>query len=351
MSVTKDNKFSSTLFNQQLRRIPKVDLHRHLDCCLRWSTLVELAKDLKLEVPLNHFNRQDAFLVLDPMEDLDAVLKKFLNSQKVLASEEILSRLAYEACEDAFNDNVLIAEFRYAPSFISEGHPNLSYEKIHQALQKGINEAQQKWPMAAGLICILQRTRDFSFLEKVCDFAIDHRHSFIGLDMADNEVNFDERKMVPLFDRARKAGLRITAHAGESPWAGAVQQIRNCIDLWGAERIGHGVQIIQDPATMEYAKKKGTVFEVCPLSNELTKAFPAVTAHPLRKMIDAGLKVAISSDDPGIFASTLTDDYELAHQVHGVTIEEFKEANQVAAEASFIPLPQRQKVWPYPLKD
>src|SRR5690606_25408425 len=116
-----------------------------------------------IELPPHLHQRQQAFLVLEPMMDLEAVLQKFLNSQKVLASEEILTRLAYEACEDAYNDNVLITEFRYAPSFIAEGHSSLTYEKIHQALLKGIEMAEKKWPMAIGLICILQRTRDAAF--------------------------------------------------------------------------------------------------------------------------------------------------------------------------------------------
>jgi adenosine deaminase len=335
----------TSLFNQQLRRLPKVDLHRHLDCSMRWSTLVELAPQVDIEIPQNHTRRQNTFLVLDPMKDLEAVLKKFLNSQKVLASEEILSRLAYEACEDAFNDNILIAEFRYAPSFIADGHPSLKYEKIHRSLVKGVEMAEKKWPMAVGLICILQRIRDYSFSEKVCDFAIDHKDSFVGLDMADNDVNFDEKKMAPLFEKARKAGLRITAHAGESPWEGAIQQIRNCIDLWGAERIGHGVQIINDQKAVEYAKSKGVVFEVCPVSNGLTQAFPSHEDHPLRKMMEAGLKVTINSDDPGIFGTTLTDDYELAHRVHKVSLKEFEKMNDLAAKASFIPAKKIQEVW------
>jgi adenosine deaminase len=330
---------------QQLRRLPKIDLHRHLDCCMRWSTLIELAPQVGIEINPNHVKRQDDFLVLDPMKDLEAVLKKFLNSQKVLASEEILTRLAYEACEDAFNDNILITEFRYAPSFIAEGHSHLTYEKIHRALLKGIAMAEKKWPIAIGLICILQRTRDPQFSKTVTDFAIDHKDSFVGLDMADNDVNFDEGKFTALFEKARKAGLRITAHAGESPWEGATQQIRNCIDLWGAERIGHGVQIVTDSKLMDYVKQKGVTLEVCPISNALTQAFPTFASHPLRKLIDAELKITINSDDPGIFGTTLTDDYEVAARVHKVSNEEFRKLNQTAFEASFIPLSKKQSVW------
>ncbi len=337
------------LFKQQLRRIPKVDLHRHLDCCLRWSTLVELAPSVGLELPSSHLKKQDAFLVLDPMLNLEAVLSKFMNSQKVLASEEILTRLAYEACEDAFNDNVLIIEFRYAPSFIAEGHSHLTYEKIHQAISKGLKMAEKKWPIATGLICILQRNRDFALNQKVCDFMIDHKDSFIGIDMADSDKNFDEKKITPLFEKARKNGLRITAHAGESPDSGAIEQIRNCVDQWGAERIGHGVQVINDPKTLAYLIEKDITLETCPISNYLTQSFPTHEAHPLRRLIESGLKITLNSDDPGIFGTTLSDDYEIAHKVHQVTASEFAKLNHVAAQASFIPLAKRNAVWIHPL--
>jgi adenosine deaminase len=337
------------LSTQQLRRMPKVELHRHLDCCMRWSTIVELAPQVGIELPKTLMKQQEAFLVLDPMKDLSSVLKKFHNVQKILSSEEIITRLAYEACEDAFNDNVLICEFRYAPSFIAEGHSNLTYDKIHQAILKGLRMAEKKWPMATGLICTLQRIRDLPFNENVCQFAIDHHDTLIGLDMADDDLGFDEKKFIPLFDKARASGLRITAHAGESPFAGAVEQIRNCVDHWGAERIGHGVQIITDSKAMLEMKQKNIVFEVCPVSNYLTKAFPTYSGHPLRKLLEAGLKVTINSDDPGVFGTVLTNDYEIAHQYHGVTEEEFQKINQTAAETSFIPLAQRQSVWAHPL--
>ena len=179
---------------------------------------------------------------------------------------------------------------------------------------------------------------------------IDHKDSFIGLDMADVDTDFDENEMTPLFEKARQHGIRITAHAGESPWSGAIQQIRNCVDLWGAERIGHGVQVVHDPATIQYLIKKQITLETCPLSNYLTQSFPTYEGHPLRALIDSGLKITLNSDDPGIFGSTLSDDYQLAHQVHQVSAAEFTKLNQTAAEASFISLEKKQTVWPWALK-
>ena len=119
--------------------------------------MLEVATTLKLDFPKNPELQQKHFLVTEPMLNLGAVLGKFLIAQKVLASEEILERLAFEVCEDAFNDGVRILELRYAPTFITDGHANLTFEKIHQAFLKGIARAKKQMPMAVGLICILQR--------------------------------------------------------------------------------------------------------------------------------------------------------------------------------------------------
>src|SRR5690242_6928624 len=124
---------STKLYSHDLRAIPKVELHRHLDCSMRWSTMVELAPKLGLELPKDFDAQREFLLVTGQMKDLGAVLNKFLRAQKLLHSEEVLERLAYEACEDAYNDGVRIMEARYAPSFIADGHSSLSFEKIHGA--------------------------------------------------------------------------------------------------------------------------------------------------------------------------------------------------------------------------
>lgn len=194
----------SKLTMAQLRSLPKIDLHRHLDCSMRWSTLVELAPQVGIELPPDANACREQFLVTSPMKDLGSVLRKFLAAQKVLASEEILERLAFEACEDAFNDGVLVLELRYAPTFMTEGHPNLTYEKIHRAIHKGITRAKKRWPMAVGLLVTLQRIKPVSEAERVVDFVIAYKHEILGLDLADNEEGFDPKPFAPLFQKQRK---------------------------------------------------------------------------------------------------------------------------------------------------
>ncbi|MBX2987696.1 MAG: adenosine deaminase [Bdellovibrionaceae bacterium] len=332
-----------------LRGLPKVDLHRHLDCSMRWSTLVELAPQVGIPLPASPSAWRDEFLVTSPMRDLDSVLKKFLHAQKVLSSEEILERLAFEACEDAWNDGILILELRYAPSFIADGHANLNFDRIHAALWRGIERARRSFPMAVGLIGIIQRIKSFETARTVADFVIDHRDSFLGLDLADNELGFDPKPFAPLFEKARRAGLRLTVHSGETPDDTAPKWVRDSIEVLGAERIGHGVQIIRDPQVLAFVRDRKIPLEVCPISNWLTRAFPDHQSHPIRRLIEAGVRVTINTDDPGIFDTTLTDDYEVLARVHGFTAADFNHANDIAAAASFIPRAERARVWPRPL--
>lgn len=329
------------LYSHTIRNIPKVELHRHLDCSLRWSTLIELAPKVGIDLAPSFREQQEQFLITGPMKDLRSVLKKFLNAQKVLASEEILIRLAYEACEDAFNDGIRLLELRYAPTFIAEGHADLSYEKIHNSLCRGIDLAKKKFSIAVGLICIVQRIKSYAKAAKVVDFAIDHKDSFIGLDLADNEEGFDPKVFAPLFQKAKKSGMHITVHSGETPQPQSALWVKDSIEILGAERIGHGIQIFNNPDVLDFVRSQKVPLEVCPISNYLTQSFKTYEEHPIRRLINQGLLVTINSDDPGVFGTTLTDDYEVLHRIHNFTPEDFHACNQIAFENSF--LPERQK--------
>ena len=336
---------TSDLSIQQLRSLPKVDLHRHLDCSMRWSTLLEIATTLKLDFPQNPEKQHAHFLVTEPMSNLEAVLNKFLIAQKLLASEQILERLAFEACEDAFNDGVRILELRYAPTFISDGHPKLTFEKIHQAFLRGIDRAKKQMSIAVGLICILQRILPNDKLDAVTQFAIENKSTFLGLDLADNEENSEPKRFAPFFQAARKAGLRATIHTGEAPNKHAGQWILDAIYILGAERIGHGVQVIHFPEVMKVLIEKNIPLEVCPHSNYLTQAFETYESHPLRRLIDAGVPITINPDDPGMFASTLTDDYLIAHQYQKLSFIDFHKCNETAYKHSFIAEEEKSRVW------
>ncbi len=308
--------------------------------------MVELAPLAGLGLPRSYQGQKDFLLVTEQMKDLGAVLKKFLNAQKILNSEEILTRLAFEACEDAFNDGVRILELRYAPTFIADGHRHLTFEKIHLSFLRGLEMARKKFPIAVGLICIVQRIKPVAEAAAVCDFAIEHKDSLLGIDLADNEEGFDPNLFSALFKKAKKAGLRITVHSGESNTPTAAKWVKDSIEILGAERIGHGIQIVKDQNILNFVRDRKIPLEVCPISNWLTQAFKTHEEHPIRKLIHAGILVTINSDDPGIFATQLSDDYEVLHRVHNFQTTDFDRANDIAANVSFLPLEVKQDVWP-----
>ena len=250
------------LTHMTIAEIPKAEIHSHLELVLRKSTIQELAPQFGIELKSEQ-DYYDRFVISEPMGDLGSVLNKFLDTQKLLASEEILERITYEACEDAFkNTNTRILELRYAPTFVQQGHDNLTFQSIHEAIVKGMKRAETDFDMAVGLICIIQRILPVEDAEKVTQFAIDNKDTFVGLDLADNEVGFDSKPFSPFFLKAKEAGLGITVHSGEANVPNAPRYVKEAIEHLGAMRIGHGVQIHRDAEAMEYVKGLGIPLEL-----------------------------------------------------------------------------------------
>ena len=330
-----------------LRDIPKVELHRHLDLTFRVSTLRELAAAAGLKPPASEEDFAREYLIREPLSDLSAMLERFLIPQRVLGSEAALERLAFEAVEDAAAEGIRILELRYDPYFIAMGHANLSWDKIHASILRGLARARAAAPtVAVGLICIVRRSIPLRDAEAVVRFAIDHRESFVALDLADDEERYDSVPFAHAFEKARAAGLRVTVHAGEANYAGAARAVIDAVDRLGASRIGHGVQIWRSEQALEFIKSRRIPLELCPTSNWLTRAVPALEAHPFVGLMNEGVRVTINADDPGVFGIDLVNEYRILSEMHGLDTDDFTRINDVAAAASFIPFREKQAVWP-----
>ncbi|MBX9767033.1 MAG: adenosine deaminase [Bdellovibrionales bacterium] len=335
------------LTRDDIIKIPKAELHRHLELTYRVSTLQEIAKTLKFDLPWDDNQKfADSVVIRTPMKDLETVLKKFLSVQRLLSSEEILERLAFEAVEDAYNEGLRILEYRYAPTFLEEGHSHMDFEKIHRALMKGLRRGEATYPIAVGMIGIIQRIKPIADAERVTRFVLDHKEDFVGLDLADSEQGFDSRPFAKYFDQAKSAGLGITIHSGEVPHPKAPSWVSSAIQILGAQRIGHGLMIIHDQKVMDEVIEKKVTLELCPTSNWLTNAVPDTRSHPFRKLQEKGVPVTLNSDDPGIFGIDLSHEYMVLHRDLGYSLEELTKLGEAAARASFIPISKRRKVWP-----
>jgi len=326
------------------KEIPKVELHCHLEACFREDTVMEVGRTLGLDVPQDSARFHSDWLLSQPLENLQIALKRFVDIQKIWCSEEVIERMAIEACEYAVEQNIRIMEFRYAPDFIASGKPHLTFQKIHDAILRGLARASDL-DIAIGLIGIVQKTLSLADAERTVDFIIQNSGTFVGLDFADKHTH-EFASYASMVQKARETGLHVTIHAGEEPLPSASNEVRGAIEILGAERIGHGIHIINDEAVMALVRERKVALEVCPTSNWLTSSVPSVSEHPIRRLIDSGVPVTINSDDPGLFGIDLCHEYEILHREHGFSTEDFNRCNDIAAAQSFIPSSVKQAFWP-----
>lgn len=339
---------NSRVSDRELFNIPKVELHCHLELSYRVSTMKAWAiEDGDLPEGCSDEEFKAKYMVLSPMNNLPSVLQKFLVTRDRIKSLERIERLTFEACEDMYLvSNVRILELRYAPSFVLEVYPELGADRMHEAIMRGCARAEMKHPVAVGIICLLQRIKSVSENEYWADFAIERKGEILGIDLADDEVNYPPEPFTHIFQKAKSAGLGITVHAGEPNDPNAPLNILTSIEKLGADRIGHGVQAIKDMKVIEVLRDSKIPLELCPTSNVLTKAVESADKHPFKRLYDLGVRTTLNSDDPGVMGITLMTEYDIVHNILGVTLNELEKCNQWAMEASFICKEKKAVVWP-----
>lgn len=327
-----------------LRALPKVELHCHLELTARPALLQELLAAKGRSMTEAEFRRD--LLIMEPVGDLPTLLNIFLGHRDLLDSAEVVERMTYECCEDMFRNGVRLLELRYAPSFLCDAHPGLKPDAMHAAILRGIARAEADFPMAVGLICLLQRIKPVKENQYWLDFAIEKKDDILAMDLADNELAVGPAPFVPLFEQAKSEGFAVTIHAGEAEGPQAARNIRDSIEMLHADRIGHGVRILEDPAVLDFVRERGTVLELCPTSNWLSGVCPTRAAHPFRTIMEAGIRTTVNTDDPGIMNIGLMDEYRLLRDKMGFTETEFTQINRWARDASFIPEQRKAEVWP-----
>jgi adenosine deaminase len=261
-------------------------------------------------------------------------LAKFNTLRLFYRSPDVIHRITREAVEDAAKDNVRYLELRFTPVALSRAERFPLHEVMNWVVTSA-REAAKKYKMKVGLIASVNRHESMELAEQVAWLAAAHvKDGVVGLDLAGNEAEFPSFPFIGIFKEARQAGLHMTIHAGE--WGGA-KNVREAIEDFGAERIGHGVRVLEDAYTSALARERGTVFEVCVTSNYQSGVIPAQEKHPLPRMLNAGLNVTINTDDPSVSRITLSHEYNLVCTDLGVPVDALKKCNLAAAQASFLP--------------
>lgn len=322
--------------------LPKVDLHRHLEGSLRVDTLREIAHEHSLTLPMSTM-RMDRMVQIQKGEPLnfENFLSKFSVLRLFYRSPEVITRVTHEAIEDAARDNIRYLELRFTPVALSRAE-RFPLSEVVDWVCEAARDAAGKLGITVRLICSVNRHESPELAEQVAWIAAERlSQGIVGLDLAGNEVDFPASPFIGIFNEARQAGLRITIHAGE--WAGALN-VREAIEHLKAERIGHGVRVMEDDYVVALARDRGTVFEVCVTSNYQTGAVPELKQHPFKRMLEAGLNATLDTDDPSISQITLSSEYELVTRELGLDVPTLKERILAAAGAAFLPEAERTRL-------
>lgn len=315
--------------------LPKVELHRHLEGSLRLTTMLDIARQHGVTVPVSMFNLSGLVQVQDqdPMT-FSNFLDKFKTLRLFYRSPDVIDRVTREAVEDAALDNIRYLELRFTPVALSraEGFP------LHDVMDWVITSAQnaaKKYRMKVGLIASVNRHESPELAEQVAWLAAEHiKDGLVGLDLAGNEAEFKSDAFHGIFKEARQSGLHVTIHAGE--WGGA-GNVRDALENLNAERIGHGVRVLEDEYVTALARERGTVFEVCVTSNYQSGVVKSLPEHPLPRMMAAGLNVTVNTDDPSVSRITLSNEFQTIHEKLQVPMDVLKQSVITSAEASFLP--------------
>jgi adenosine deaminase len=336
------------LHRMDLRKLPKVELHRHLDGSVRLSTILDLARKHGLDVGAGTVSElRRIATVTEPMKDLGAVLACFQTTQRVLCSAEAIRRVTYENIEDAWRDGVKLLELRFAPAFIARGK-NISNDEIIEAVLDGVALGMFAHPIEVGLIGILPRSHPLEDNERVVQDLVrwrssgkPHAERLCGLDLADAEDGTDPSAFVPLVEQARAAGMGITIHSGENTSGAHVQR---SLDLFSPCRIGHGIKAWGDDVCVRRLLEADVLLEISPTSNWLTRSVASLYEHPLPRLYHAGVRVCINSDDPHLMGIDLVHEYELCRRQYGFTEKDFFGMNRSALSHSFLPAESKARV-------
>jgi adenosine deaminase len=316
------------LTDRQLLALPKVHLHCHLEGTLRAPTFVELARRDGVSLRYHpHAGENAAFADADTGVSPEdpyrfATFQEFLFTfaavSRSLSRTDDYARLAREFVEDARTQNVLYGELFISPSVWRFFHPELDVREAVTAIVGELRAAEAEYKL------IVDLTRNFG-IDKAMETS-ELAVSLIDLDVIGVGLGGDEARFPPelfcdAFAYARSYGLHCVAHAGE---AGDASSVRGAVEALGAERIGHGVRAIDDPAVVDLLVERGVALEICPTSNFLTGAAERGRPHPFLELDRAGVAIAIDADDPALFETSISAEYGYVLEQAGPdTLERF----------------------------
>jgi adenosine deaminase len=323
---------------ETLRRLPKAELHCHLDGSVRPATLAELARERGVALPCTPDADDVArMMCVTDAATLEEYLTRFQYTIAVMQTEEALERIAYELVADAHSDGVRYIEVRNAPLLNTQG--GLSPDAVVDATVRGLQRGERETGVVARfIVCALRNLPPDSSLEQA-RLAVAHRgNGVVAFDLAGGEAGNPASRHAAAFRYAREHDLAVTVHAGEGY---GVDSIRQAVHDCGANRIGHATRLFEDPSLAQYVNDRRIALEMCPTSNVQTRAVASYAEHPFREYFARGMNVTLNTDNRLMSGTTLTDEYLHAANEMGFTVSDLSLVALNGFASAFLPWEER----------
>jgi adenosine deaminase len=318
-----------------IRRLPKCELHIHIEGSLEPELMFALARRNGISLP---YASVEALHQAYRFGNLQDFLDLYYQGMSVLITEQDFYDLAWAYLERAHADNVRHVEMFFDP----QGHTSrgVAFETVVGGLHRAIVDAGQKLGVQASLIMCFLRHLDEADAERTLDCALAFRDRIVGVGLDSSEAGNPPGKFKRVFARARDAGFFLTAHAGEE---GPPSYVWEALDVLGCARIDHGVRSVEDQALMGRLARERVALTVCPLSNLRLRVVDDLAHHPLRRMLDKGLMVTVNSDDPAYFGGYVNQNYLAASSALGLGRDEIAAIVRNGINASLMTAPEKDK--------
>ena len=328
-------------------RMPKVLLHDHLDGGLRPVTVVELAsefgyRNLPTTDPedLSRWFHRGA-----KRNDLVLYLETFAHTVGVMQHRDALERVAAECAEDLAADGVVYAEVRFAPELHTEA--GLTLDEVMEAVMGGLRRGSAGTGLTVYAICSAMRTAARSL--EIAELAVRWRDAgVVGFDIAGAEAGYPPTRHLDAFQYVQRANFHATIHAGE---AFGLPSIWEAVQWCGAERLGHGVRIVDDitgPQGEEqlgrlasYIRDRRIPLELCPTSNVNTGVVPSIAAHPIGLLRRLRFRVTVNTDNRLMSNTTMSAEFAKLHEAFGYGLDDFRWLTVNAMKSAFAPFEER----------
>jgi len=350
-TATPETDHSATDIFDQIRAAPKVLLHDHLDGGMRPQTVIELAQEQGYnKLPTDDPDELAKWFTRGAdRRNLELYLETFAHTVGVTQTREGLVRAAAEAAEDLADDGVVYAEIRFAPELHIE--KGLSLDEVVEAVLQGFRVGSANRPITIGTLCTAMRTAAHSY--EIAELALRHRdEGVVGFDIAGAEAGYPPSRHLDAFQLVMRENFHITIHAGE---AFGLPSIAEALNYCGAERLGHGVRIVDDITFDEsgrphlgrlaaYVRDRRIPLEMCPTSNVNTGAAPSIEEHPIGLLRRLRFRVTINTDNRLMSDVKLSDEFIKLTKAFNYGLNDMEWLTLNAMKSAFWPFEQRLRI-------